>query len=547
MKIKARWAFEAAGAGLLVSLPYYVQLLYPSKIALYHHHLHQANLIFGILIALLAVILLAFAFIVYLQNRFPPLPRTIFAAAISGAVFLRGVDLVLFFLVEWQTNHYVENGGITPGVPHLADANRLFSNPFFRIAVSVMFGLFAVWRPQMSRFFIGRIRNILAATALCLLWLIPELIRLTLAPDLPATSDLSIVQAQQAHVQKRIVWILFDELSYNLVFDHSPQGTDYPNLRSLRSKSTSFSQIAPVGFLTDRIIPSLLAGKDIHDIVSNSQGMLFYVDPAQHSLQALDPDRTLFGLAHSNGWSPGIVGWYNPYCRIFRSELTACWWGPGAQARIPAEVMGASDDRSAFANAMVLIPAFLFNPGADKSEMIGPRHGNFLELMARAHHLIQDRSVHFVFLHIPVPHPPGFYDRRTHKFCECGNYLDNLALADDALAALMHDVDQTPEKDQTTVIVSSDHSWRVPLWRGLDGWTPEEEAVSKGLFDERPVFLVHLPGQTAASEVSSPTPELLEHDIVAAMLQDKLQTPQDLLALVQARSYGNEDASSARH
>ena len=135
-----------------------------------------------------------------------------------------------------------------------------------------------------------------------------------------------------------------------------------------------------------------------------------------------------------------------------------------------------------------------------------------------------------------VPHPPGFYDRKTHKFCECGNYLDNLALADDTLAALMHDIDQTPEKDQTTVIVSSDHSWRVPLWRSSDDWTPEEENLTQGRFDDRPVFLVHFPGQTSSSQVASPTSELLEHDIVAAMLQDKLQTPADLQAFMQSRS-----------
>ena len=546
MKIRIRWLFEAAGAGLLASLPYYVQLLYPSKIALYHHHLHQSNLIFGILLALLCISLIGFAFIVYLQNRFAPLPRAIFAAMISGAVLLRAFDLLLFLLVEWQTNRYAEDGSMAQGIPALAATSRAFSNPVFRIAIPVLFGVLAKWRPRICYPIVRTTRVVLAAMALCLLWVVPEMLRLTLSPNQPATFDRSSVETR-AQPQKRIVWILFDELSYNLAFDHPPQGIDLPNLHALRSTSASFSELIPVGFSTDRIIPSLLAGKQIDDIVSNSEGTLFYVDPERHSLQALEPNQTLFGLAHANGWSPGIVGWYNPYCRIFRAELTACWWGPGAQARIPAEVMGASDDHSALANALVLTPAFLFNPAADKSAMIGPRHGNFLESMARAHHIILDRSIHFVFLHMPVPHPPGFYDRKTHKFCECGNYLDNLVLADDALANLMHDIDQTPERDQTTLIVSSDHSWRVPLWRGSDGWTPEEEAVSKGLFDERPVFLVHFPGQTSASEVSSPTSELLEHDVVAAMLQDKLQTPQDLLLFAQARSSPNFTGNSVQH
>lgn len=546
MKIKARWASEAAGAGLLVSLPYYMQFLYPDKIALYHHRLHQTNLIFGILLALLAVAILGFAFIIYLQNRFPPVPRTIFAAAITATIFLRTMDVILFLLNGWQANRFLEERGIAHSIPLLAGANRLFSSMIFRVALPLVFALLAGLRPRIGRPIVRVTRAFLAAVALCTLWVVPELLLLALSPH-PSSIFHPVPAQPDARVQKRIVWILFDELSYNLVFDHPPRDMDFPSLKAFRSTSTSFSQIVPVGFATDRIIPSLFAGKEIDDIVSDSQGALFYIDPARHSLQALDPQQTLFGLAHAYGWDPGVVGWYNPYCRIFRSELTACWWGPASQARIPAELMGASDEHSAFANALLLTPAFLFNPSASKSETIGPRHGNLVEAMARAHHLLQDRSVHFVFLHMPVPHPPGFYDRKTHSFCDCGNYLDNLVLADDTLAALMRDIDQFPQRSETTVIVSSDHSWRVPLWRGSDGWTPEEEALSNGLFDQRPVFLVHFPGQTSASDVASPTPELLEHDIVAAMLQDKMKTPQDLLDFVQPRELPNPTANPTQH
>lgn len=546
MKIKARWAFEAAGAGLIVSLPYYMQFLYPDKIALYHHRLHQANLIFGILLALLAVIALAFAFIVYLQNRFSGLPRTVFAAAIAGTIFLRAMDVILFLLNGWQANRFLEERGIAHNIPLLAGTNRIFSSMIFRVALPLVFALLAGLRPQMVRPIVKTARSFLTAAAVCLLWVVPELLLLALSSHPSSVFHPAPAQAD-VHVQKRIVWILFDELSYNLVFDRPPRDLDFPNLRAFRSTSTSFSQIVPVGFATDRIIPSLFAGKEIDDIVSDSQGALFYVDPVRHSLQALDPKQTLFGMAHAYGWDPGVVGWYNPYCRIFRSELTACWWGPASQARIPAELMGASDEHSAFANALLLTPAFLFNPSASKSESIGPRHGNLVEAMARAHHLLQDPSVHFVFLHMPVPHPPGFYNRKTHTFCECGNYLDNLVLADDTMAALMRDIDQSPERNQTTVLVSSDHSWRVPLWRGSEGWTLEEEALSNGLFDQRPVFLVHFPGQTSASEVAFPTPELLEHDVVSAMLQDKMNTPQDLLDFVHARGFSNSAVNPTQH
>ena len=46
-----------------------------------------------------------------------------------------------------------------------------------------------------------------------------------------------------------------------------------------------------------------------------------------------------------------------------------------------------------------------------------------------------------------------------------GTYIDNLALADQSLAELMEYLSATASAAKTTVIVCSDHSWRVPLWR----------------------------------------------------------------------------------
>ena len=70
--------------------------------------------------------------------------------------------------------------------------------------------------------------------------------------------------------------------------------------------------------------------------------------------------------------------------------------------------------------------------------------------------------------------------------------------------------------------------WRVPLWANAPDWTPEEERISQGKFDQRPVFLVHFPGQQTGIDVLSPQPELLEHDVVAGMLQGTISNPETL-------------------
>jgi membrane-anchored protein YejM (alkaline phosphatase superfamily) len=113
-----------------------------------------------------------------------------------------------------------------------------------------------------------------------------------------------------------------------------------------------------------------------------------------------------------------------------------------------------------------------------------------------------------------------------------GTYLDNLVLADDTLGLLLQYIDATSSSNRTTVIISSDHSWRIPLWRHSEFWSAEEERASGGRFDDRPVLLIHFPGQNSGNDVNTSLPELLEHDIIADMLRGKLNNSQDLAAFL---------------
>jgi membrane-anchored protein YejM (alkaline phosphatase superfamily) len=153
-------------------------------------------------------------------------------------------------------------------------------------------------------------------------------------------------------------------------------------------------------------------------------------------------------------------------------------------------------------------------------------------VVVRTHALIENDQVNFIFLHIPVPHPPGIYDRQHHMLRPGGTYLDNLVLADNTLGALLKEIDATPSASRTTVIVSSDYSWRIPLWRSSGDWSAEEERASGGHFDDRPVLLIHFPGQNSGNDVDSAQPELLEHDIIAGMLLGKLNNSDDLAAFL---------------
>jgi len=235
-------------------------------------------------------------------------------------------------------------------------------------------------------------------------WIVPRLLHLALVHPLDESAASNHRPTPTVSgSSRRIVWILFDELSYDQTFDHRAFGIELPNFDRLRARSVSFSHLRPAGFYTEQIIPSLFSGRRIDQIRSTVDGDLWYKDPSQNRWLAYDPSITLFAVAQQNGWSSGIDGWYNPYCHILASVLNVCSWEPSDVTSFAMEAFGASEKKSILANAATL-PTMLLDKLTNRNA--GPANAHIQEysnVVAHAHALIQDDQVNFVFLHIPAP------------------------------------------------------------------------------------------------------------------------------------------------
>ncbi len=528
--MKGRWLLEAVGAALLLLLPDFCPLILPRKIAFYHHRLPVTNIVGGVLLDLLGAAILGTILIVLFSRMSAGWRRGV-GACLAALVCWRAAGVFSIVFGLWNSNlglaRAAQSSDAYWGIMH-------FWSRFGRFSAYVLVLLFAglAWvMPTVLARIVRAVRFGLAAFSFCALWIVPQLMALALArPVKPAPVQAS-VKLHPAH-RRRIIWVLFDELSFNLLFDHHPPALPTPNLQNLYDTSVSFGNLDPVGYYTDRVIPSLLAGFRIDQIASTSRGELLFFNMQDHRWDAYDSRHTLFALASANGWNPGVAGWYIPYCRTFGAVLSSCSWVPGIQEDLPIERDGASESKSAMANALVLPEAPLTRLVSGKrrgrTAMLDHNIRDYLQVMKNAGGLIQDGNIRFIFLHLPVPHPPGFYNRKTHRLTAGGDYLDNLVLADDTLGVLRQEIDRTPWASQTTLIVSSDHSWRVPLWRTGNDWTAEEERISQGRFDPRPVFIIHFPGQDSGEEISESLPELVEYQIIAGMLTDEIKVPGDL-------------------
>jgi hypothetical protein len=520
--MKARFVFEGLGASLLLFSVFQVLV---SDYPVYIHPLPVTNLIGGFLVGMVIVATLIAAAL-YTVERLKPTPRRFLLAGFAGFMLWRFLDSIVTFVNAFasQLSHKI----------YFWDPIR---NPVC-IAILAVSLLCAWFAPRIADRIIGFVRLLVAASAFAIVAILPHLVRdMLLRPTPPGTIAVNQDPSLPGAAGNRIIWIMFDELSYDQTFDHPQPGVVLPAFDGLRNQSFSFSNIKPAGYYTENIIPTILLGQQVDMIRRTSEDQFSYKKKDQKQFRQFDPRDTIFNTARAEGWTAGLVGWLIPYCRFMGPVLDSCFWSRNDGSLL--EPFGASEDKSMLNNAAA-IPVWVWaNITGDTREFNAEHLANYQENMRHAKLLIGDGHIRFLYIHLPVPHPPGIYDRRTNRLRTGGSYLDNLVLADQAAATLLSEIDATPAACRTTLIVSSDHSFRIALWKATaGGWTEEDEAATGGHFDDRPVLMIRFPGQTSGSGISASFDEIVEHDILDAMLRGQMKTAEDLKSFLAAKGIG---------
>jgi hypothetical protein len=358
------------------------------------------------------------------------------------------------------------------------------------------------------------------------------------ARDLNPAPTLHHPQLIKGSPHQRIVWIVLDELSYQQVYERRFPGLQLPAFDQLAADSTVFTHVVPAGRFTRQVIPSLFTGIPSDEVDVSGAGLLVTIhDTASGRWDRFQQHKTVFQDAIDAGYTTGVAGWFNPYCRILPAVLDHCYW----TFRKDNVAGGLSPNKSAAANLVLPfrmlwldIGNFLRNgtlPPSEERIDIQMHTADYRELLAAGDSLLSDPSVGFVFLHMPVPHPYGFYDRKSEGFAtHHTSYIDNLALADRYLAHVRQLLEQEHEWDSSAVVVMGDHSWRTSfVWKNSAGWTAEDEAASHGgQFDSRPAYIVKLPNQQTGERMDASFGAIRTRAMFDAMMQNRLRTPEAL-------------------
>jgi len=241
----------------------------------------------------------------------------------------------------------------------------------------------------------------------------------------------------------------------------------------------------------------------------NASDLLVFYEGATSAVR-WNTHQTIFDLERQLGWRTAVAGWYLPYARIFGADIEA-WqdqtWRLGLNPH--------RGFRRILTDELRVMAEGRSQSILGKSLTVEEHQRIAREVATEAARKAADPALDLVFLHLPVPHAPFFYDARTGQdsvpLRHAPDYLDQLQLADRVLGQIRRAMREADVSATSTLVVSSDH------------WYREGDLID-GHVDHRIPFLVSFPGDSRGVRYSAPFNTVLSRRLVTAILQGEIHS-----------------------
>jgi hypothetical protein len=306
---------------------------------------------------------------------------------------------------------------------------------------------------------------------------------------------------------RRVIWLVFGELDQRVTFEARPAGLELPELDRLRRESLYADGARPPAGATEVSLPALITGRPVAAVspVSPNDLELTFADGKTARWNA---HANVFTRGRTLGYDTALIGWHLPYPRVLGATLgVADWRASAAHEGARGETLGESLE-SQWASLV---------PPVNLRRLSARRFGELADLAIRA---ATDGRFGLVLLHLPIPQPPGIYDRAAGRLTSwnsagpAGEYLDNLALVDRMLGQLRRGLDRAHLGDRTWLVLTSDRWWQA-------------SAHYDGQVDHRVPFLVRPPDGGRSAHVDTTFSTLVAHDLVLAILRGSISDTKD--------------------
>ena len=339
------------------------------------------------------------------------------------------------------------------------------------------------------------------------------------------------LKPRQTPSSPRVVWLLFDELDQETAFTNRPPSLKLPEMdRFKESAFVSSNAYAPAD-ATVLSMPALITGTFVSKADPAAPDELMLRLPDSNQVVKWSTQETVFSDAVKSGANTGVVGWYHPYCRVLEDDLNSCYVSGDDTAQWSlTQVIVAQWERSLY--TLPLFQSFVTSSGLidqmPRAVFFREHQAQtYSEVMEHAKSIAADNEFGMVLIHLPVPHPPGIYDseNRTVTSGRHRSYLDNLQLADRALGELRRAMELAGTWDNTTVIITADHYWRVDTWRSAGAWTPEEQSRLSKKKDHRIPFMIKMAGQKDSYSYDQTFNTVLLRNLIGAIMHREIAEP----------------------
>ena len=124
----------------------------------------------------------------------------------------------------------------------------------------------------------------------------------------------------------RVIWVIFDELSEEIVFRGRPAGLQLPNFDRLRAESLHASAAESPSAATLTSLPSLILGRRVTATEPRGPNRVLLTLEGEAKPVEWGEAPNVFDAAYRTGHNTALVGWYHPYGRLLSRSLTKCYW-----------------------------------------------------------------------------------------------------------------------------------------------------------------------------------------------------------------------------
>jgi len=334
--------------------------------------------------------------------------------------------------------------------------------------------------------------------------------------------DRSLAGIRNVTPARRVVWIIFDELDYRLLFVDRPASLLMPEFDRFRAQALDATEAVSPALDTSISVPSLLTGRRFVRTTGDGPATLHAGEIGISTMEPLDASSTVFSDVRQRGGNAAVVGWFLPYCRMFSASLAACsWYDNGTVLNITGEGLA----ENVVNQTRGLFETSLYSPFGQSLTL---KHAIRMvqDFRRDALRAVASPSFDLVFLHYPVPHAPHPYDRFQGTFTKNNagfeGYVDSLALADILLGEIRAEMNRLGRWDDATILVTSDHPYRES--KHLDGKA-----------DPRVPFLMKFPSQETSVLYGPPMYTLVTRQLLDAVFRGEVSSPAEAVEWLSKR------------